>query len=157
MCVYWSIVIFLQVHYNIVGEMQIFAFSNRSLGYFRHEKPVKRARGCCVHVFLVIISDLSMTPVFLWEKASLSLGILLFFISSGRPSVCILSNFFFVSFNSMLYQARGLTMYCHISLGCSESWLMFSLYYSGRSSTLLTSKTKEENHHVILGVYVHTH
>ena len=36
-----------------VGRMEIFAFSNRSLGYFRKEKAVRRARGCCVHVFLV--------------------------------------------------------------------------------------------------------
>ena len=35
-----------------VGEMQIFTFSKRSLGYLEKEKKLKRVR-CCVHVFLV--------------------------------------------------------------------------------------------------------
>ena len=46
----------------------------------------------------------------LWEKAPLFLGILLFLISSGRPSLWILSNLFLYSgsFYPVLCQARDL-------------------------------------------------
>ena len=55
--------------------MQIFAFSNLSLGYFREEKPVKWARGWNVHVLLVILFtllDIEQCPLaflqFRWRK-----------------------------------------------------------------------------------------
>ena len=65
----------------------------------------------------------------LWEKATLFLCILLFLISSGRPSVWILSNLFLYSgsFYSVLCQARHLrctTTFYLVVLG--YDWLLIT-------------------------------